>query len=286
VGVAGAESNVAIGVSRLGGTAAWAGRVGDDEFGQLVLQRIRGEGVDVSGAVVDPDAPTSLMVAERLTGDVSRVVYYRRAGPGSRLRPEDLDEDAIRSAGVLHLTGITPALGASARATVLEAARVARSAGTLVSFDVNHRSALWGAAEARPVLLELVAAADVVFAGLEEAEVLGCAGPPEEAVRALAALGPAQAVVTLGADGALACVDGQVQAAAAVPVHAVDAIGAGDAFVAGYLAETLAGLATAERLATAVRCGAFAVTTSGDWEGLPSRRELDLLGAAGGTVVR
>src|SRR5918994_6689196 len=89
LGVAGAESNVAIGARRLGCPAAWVGRVGDDELGELVVSRIRAEGVDVAGVVRDPGAPTSLMFKERRTAELVRVRYYRRNGPGSRLQPAD-----------------------------------------------------------------------------------------------------------------------------------------------------------------------------------------------------
>jgi 2-dehydro-3-deoxygluconokinase len=251
---------VAIGARRLGCPAAWVGRVGDDELGELVVSRIRAEGVDIGGVVRDPGAPTSLMFKERRTAELVRVTYYRRNGPGSRLEPDDLDPAQVAAAGVLHLTGITPALGPSARATVDHAVELARSAGVPVSFDLNYRSALWPPERAAAVCRELA--------------------------RGLAALATGHAVVKLGERGAVAAVDGQVHVVEPVRVRAVDPVGAGDAFVAGYLAETLAGRPVPERLATAAACGAFAVTVPGDWEGLPSRDELAALGARPGTVRR
>ena len=115
----------------------------------------------------------------------------------------------------------------------------------------------------------------MVFAGDDEAELLGLAGDPADLARGLADLAAGHAVVKLGERGAVAAVDGQVHTVEPVPVQAVDPVGAGDAFVAGYLAETLAGRPVPERLATAAACGAFAVTVPGDWEGLPTRDELD-----------
>ena len=286
LGVAGAESNVAIGARRLGCPAAWVGRVGDDELGELVVSRIRAEGVDVSGVVRDPGAPTSLMVKERRTADMVRVLYYRRHGPGSRLLPGDLDPTQVAAAGVLHVTGITPALSDSALATVDRAVTLAREAGVPVSFDLNYRSTLWRSEEAAAVCRDLAARADLVFAGDDEAELLGLTGDPADLARGLADLGAGHAVVKLGERGAVAAVDGRVHAVEALPVHAVDPVGAGDAFVAGYLAETLVGRPVPERLATAAACGAFAVTVPGDWEGLPSRDELAALGARPGTVHR
>jgi len=286
LGVAGAESNVAIGARRLGCPAAWVGRVGDDELGELVVSRIRAEGVDVAGVVRDPGAPTSLMLKERRTAELVRVRYYRRNGPGSRLEPGDLDPAQVAAAGVLHVTGITPALSDSARATVDHAIELARAAGVPVSFDLNYRSALWPPGQAAAVCRELAARADIVFAGDDEAELLGLDGDPPELARGLAALAAGHAVVKLGERGAVAAVDGQVHTVEPVPARAVDPVGAGDAFVAGYLAETLAGRPVPERLATAAACGAFAVTVPGDWEGLPSRDELAALGRRPGTVHR
>ena len=286
LGVAGAESNVAIGARRLGCPAAWVGRVGDDELGELVVATIRAEGVDVGGVVRDPGAPTSLMLKERRTAAMVRVRYYRRDGPGSRLAPGDLDPARVAAAGLLHLSGITPALSDSARATVEHAVELARAAGVPVSFDLNYRAALWPPDRAAAVCRDLAARADLVFAGDDEAELLGLAGDPAELARGLAELGAGHAVVKLGERGAVAAVDGRLHAVDPVPVPAVDPVGAGDAFVAGYLAETLAGRPVPERLATAAACGAFAVTVPGDWEGFPSRDELAALGHRPGSVQR
>jgi 2-dehydro-3-deoxygluconokinase len=226
------------------------------------------------------------MLKERRTATMVRVVYYRRGGPGSRLEPGDLDPAQVAAAGVLHLTGITPALGRSARATVDHAVDLAGRAGVPVSFDLNYRSALWPPEQAAAVCRDLAARADIVFAGDDEAELLGLTGDPAGLARGLAALAAGHAVVKLGDRGAVAAVDGTVHTVEALSVPAVDPVGAGDAFVAGYLAETLAGRPVPERLATAAACGAFAVTVPGDWEGLPTRDELAALGARPGTVQR
>jgi 2-dehydro-3-deoxygluconokinase len=286
LGIGGAESNVAIGVARLGLPATWIGRVGADELGELVLSRIRAEGVDVTAAVRDPAVPTSLMIKERPLPGVGRVTYYRKDGPGSRLHPSDVDDATLRAARVLHVSGITPALSEGARRTVQEATERARDLGVTVSVDVNYRAALWRPDEARPVLRELVRHCDVLFAGDEEAELLGVPGTPREQARGLAELGPADVVVKLGARGALALVDGEVVPVDPVRVEAVDSVGAGDAFVAGYLAELMAGADPATRLRTAALCGAFAVSSPGDWEGFPNRDDLGLLGYGEGRVLR
>ncbi|SDI20989.1 2-dehydro-3-deoxygluconokinase [Actinokineospora alba] len=277
---AGAEATVAIGVSRLGHRAAWVGRVGDDAVGAMVLSGLRGEGVDISGARVEPDVPTGLMLRERRTADRTRVAYYRRDLAGSRLSPADVDAEVIAQARVLHLTGITPALSDTALAAVRETVRVAKAAGVAVSIDVNYRALLWARTAASAVLGSLVPQADIVFAGPEEASLLVAEDEPERMARALGALGPATTVLKLGAEGALVHAGGEVLVQSAFPVTCVDPIGAGDAFVAGYLAGTLDGSDAARCLRLAAACGAFAVSAAGDWEGLPRRGDLRLLDAA------
>ncbi|AYF98390.1 sugar kinase [Protaetiibacter intestinalis] len=275
VGTGGAEGNVAIGAARLGAAVTWIGRVGDDGLGQRILRELRAEGVEVRAAV--DTAATGLLLKETPTPGRTRVTYHRAGSAGSRLSPADLDGLALGAHDILHLTGITPALSVSAAAAVRHAAELARAAGATVSYDVNHRAALWAPAEAVPVHRELVALADIVFAGDDEARlVLGSdSRDPEVLARGLAALGPREAVVKLGEAGAVALVDGRLLRRDAIPVPTVvDTVGAGDAFVAGYLAERLAGAPPEERLALAVATGAAACLHPGDWEGAPTRAEL------------
>lgn len=277
LGIGGAESNVAIGLARLGTDVAWCGRVGDDALGVLVQREIRAEGVQTH-VRVDPDAPTGLMIKERRTPATQKVAYYRAGSAGSRLTPDDVPAGIVEDADLLHVSGISAALSSSARATLLDAVDRARSAGVWVSFDVNHRASLWSAAEAGTFSRDLLERVDLVFAGEDEAAlVVGPHRRAEDAAAELAALGPREVVVKRGAQGALSLVDGEVHIAPAVPVDVVDTVGAGDAFVAGYLAERVAGGSPAARLALGVTTGAFVCLTPGDWEGLPRRAELSLL---------
>jgi len=285
--IAGAESNVAIGLSRLGFAATWIGRVGADELGALVIERLRAEGVDTAACGTDPTAPTALMLKERRTAGVTRVHYYRAGSAGSRLDPSDVDSDLIAAARLVHMTGITPALSASARDTVRHVAAVAAAKGVPVSFDVNYRARLWDAGSASAELSGLAAQAAIVFAGEDELPLItGGAGGPD-AARKLAVSGPAQVVVKRGSRGAAVfTADGAVHEQPAVPVTAVDPVGAGDAFAAGYLAGFLDGQEPQERLSLGCTLGAFAVSSAGDWEGLPTRDELGLLSAEDGTTQR
>jgi len=291
--IAGAESNVAIGLARLGWATAWCGRVGDDELGRLILARLRSENVCTAGAIVDSTAPTGLMLKELRAADLVRVTYYRRDSAGSRFGPTDVPNPLPASARHLHLSGITPALSSSCLHAAYYALTAARAAAMTISFDVNYRSALWPAQQAGPVLRELARRADIVFATRPEAELLLAPDAEispdtgdEQICRALAALGPAQAILKLGSRGALSVADGDAQAVPAEATTIADQVGAGDAFVTGYLSAYLDRAGVADRLRAAVRTAAFALAATGDWEGLPSRHDLDQWHSAADAVRR
>jgi 2-dehydro-3-deoxygluconokinase len=274
--IAGAESNLAIGLSRLGQTAGWFSRVGDDEFGRAIVFRIRGEGVDTSHVLSDPSAPTGLVIRERREVGPIEQVYYRRGSAASLLSPADLDASYLSNARYLHLTGITPALSESCRETVFAAAEMAHAAGVKVVLDPNYRSKLWSTSEAREVMRSLAARSDIVLPGMDEAVLLTGESDPELAARELIGLGPELVVIKLGAAGALA-LDGNGQVTRASAVHIeriVDPVGAGDAFAAGLLTGMLRDFPLQDALALANRCGALAMLSPGDMEALPTWSEV------------
>ena len=271
-GIGGAESNVAIGVARLGGTSAWLGRIGPDATGRLIARRLADAGV--RAITIEDEAFTGLMVRYRRSGEFLHVDYHRAGSAGSRLSPADIPAAELHEAGILHVTGITPALSETCRAAVFQSVETALAAGVPVSVDVNYRSKLWSRFDAAPVLRDLVSRADIVFAGPDEAALFV---DPADPLSELAKLGPAEVVIKDGARGCAALIDGERHTVPAVPVTVVDPVGAGDAFVAGYLADRMAGAPPAARLTTAVAVGAFAVTVPGDCEGLPDRAELAAL---------
>lgn len=285
--VAGAETNVATGLCRLGHTVGWISRLSDDELGRTVAFRLRGEGVDISRAKIDPEAPTGLMVRERRELGPIDVIYYRRGSAASRLSPADLDADYIANARYLHLTGITPALSASCRETAFAAAAIAREAGVPVVLDPNLRFKLWSREEARATLRDLATHADILLPGADEAEFLTGESDPEAAARALLAHAPSLSlvVVKLGPEGALAVTREGILRAPATPLpRVIDPVGAGDAWAAGFYAGNLRGLDLAATLSLANRCGAWATTAPGDADVFPRWEEV--ASAAGGPDVR
>jgi 2-dehydro-3-deoxygluconokinase len=283
--VAGAEATVAIGLQRLGVRAGWVGVVGADEFGARIVRELAAEGVDTTCVRVDAAAPTAFMLRELRTAEITRVTYYRAGSAGSGLSVADVDAAfATVTPELVHLTGITPALSAAAAEAARHVVRRARETSAVISLDVNHRPSLPGAAAGAAVVRDLLPDVDILFAGVDELGVVVDESDPQRAAEALAALGPAEVVIKLGADGALARAGGTVTRVAGLSVTVADVIGAGDSFVAGYLAARLADLPVPERLQWGTVCAAFTVGTHGDWEGLPSRAELDAFDGAAVTV--
>ncbi len=281
--VGGAESNLAIGLSRLGHRAAWIGVVGADPFGELILATLRGEGVDVAGARRDPGAPTGVLFKERHAGGDSGIHYYRAGSAGSRLCPEDVPD--LGRCRVLHLTGITPALSESCHAAVRAAIGQARQAGALISLDPNYRARLWPPERARAALLPLLPACDALLLGQGEAELLFGVREAEAVAREARAHGARHIALRCGADGAWAFpAEGPGTWVPAHPVTPVEPTGAGDAFDAGFLAGLLEGRADADCVRMGTICGALATTALGDWEGSPDRATLDRLLAGGAAL--
>ncbi len=269
----GAEVNVAVALARLGHHAAWAGALGDDEFGRELLAFLRGEGLDTSGVRLDPAAPTGIYFKERRSLGRLQVAYYRAGSAASRMGPEDVDVDGLLRAGLLHLTGITPAVSEGCRALVDRLTAAAVERGVTLSFDANVRRRLLGGRDARELLEPFAARADLLFCSEEEAELLLGGADPGAVQRAREGL-RAEVVVVHEAGGAFAVHDGGVTHAAGHEVAVVDTVGAGDAFVAGFLSGRLRGWDVAGCLALANACGACAVTVPGDVESMPTEREV------------
>lgn len=271
--IGGAESNVAIGLARLGIAASWISVLGDDELGELVLHRLRAEGVDTSGVRRIADRATGLYIREEVAGRL-RVYYYRSGSAAATLSPNAFDPSMLQGAAFLHLTGITGALSQECAEFLPWAATTARDAGVRVSYDVNYRSRLWEPSAAQAATEALLPLIDVLFVGHDEANALW-GWETDTALEQLSKIGPSEVILKLGADGCAAMIDGEQLTSPGFPARQLDPIGAGDAFDAGYLAATLWGWAPEKRLRAANAMGAFCVQNLGDYEGLPNRRELD-----------
>lgn len=238
----GAESNVACHTAHLGVHSAWVSAVGDDVLGRRIVESIRSRGVDTRWVTSDREAPTGVYFKDPGQG----VLYYRRGSAASRMSPASVADVLLEEADVVHLSGITPALSATCAALVDAVfERVAASRATL-TFDVNYRPSLWPEGAAAEALRQLANRAGVVFVGLDEAQALwGCATPDD--VRALLP-GPDRVVVKDGDVGATELGRDGTVFEPAIPTEVLEAVGAGDAFAAGYLAADMNGADASGRL--------------------------------------
>jgi 2-dehydro-3-deoxygluconokinase len=273
-GIGGAESNVAIGLTRLGVPSVWMSALGNDDFGAVIRQTLEAEGVSVI-AEVSPDRPTGLMVKIPVDEEDPRVRYYRAGSAAAGLTLGDKEWAELAQARWIHLSGILPALSETARDTAHAIVDFALTHGIPYSLDINFRPQLWSKTQARSTLLGLACDATIVFGGRPELEILvGAFDSDTELLAALADCGPQEVVVKLGAHGAAARYEGRDYSTGALPVEVVDTVGAGDAFVAGYLSQRLAGESPAQALTRGAVCGALVCTKTGDWEGAPYLEEV------------
>jgi len=271
----GAESNVAIALARLGHQAGWFSKLGNDEFGRYIKTTLRGEGVDVSRVIVDSEKSTGILFKERFMNPNPNVYYYRKDSAASNLQPEELDASYIKSAKILHITGITPALSKSCRQAVFKAIEIAKENNMLVSFDPNIRLKLWTKAEAVPVLLEIAKRANIIFPGLDEGEMIFGLNKPEEIAKSFMEMGCSLVAVKLGKDGCYIANKKESQYVKGFPVeNPEDTVGAGDGFAAGFLSGMLRKLELRECGQYANGVGAMAVMVKGDIEGYPDFDQL------------
>lgn len=275
---AGAETNVAIGLARLGLRVGWASRLGTDSMGRYLLATLSDEGIDCSHVVCDSSQKTGFQFKGKVSdGSDPPVEYHRTGSAASRMGVADIDEAWLLSARHLHATGVFAAISP----TTLPAARrtmdLMRAAGRSVSFDPNLRPTLWATPELmREGINDLATRAQWVLPGLEEGRFLTGESTPEGIARFYRQRGADLVVVKLGSDGAFW--DGQ-EGSAYVPGYpvdeVVDTVGAGDGFAVGVISALLEGLSVTEAVRRGAWIGARAVQVLGDSEGLPTRRELE-----------
>jgi 2-dehydro-3-deoxygluconokinase len=265
LGVGGDAANVCVMVARLESPARLAGRVGDDGLGRRLLDFWRARGVDVSAVRSDAEAATGLYVNEPAP-DGHRFTYWRRGSAGSRMCPSDLEDAFFEDLGVLVVTGVTLAVSRSSAEAARSAIDRARERGTRICCVLNHRPALGGDVGE---LAAVARASDILIASAEDAAAVFA----DADVDALAALGPAEIVLTEGARPATVVADRGVVRQPVPQVAERNAAGAGDALAGAYLAGRAQGLGPAEGLAWGVAAATLSVQRDGCATSYPSRAE-------------
>lgn len=280
---AGAETNVAIGLSRLGLNVGWASRLGGDSMGRYLLAAMRQEGIDCSHVVSDPAQRTGFQFKGKvLDGSDPPVEYHRKGSAASQMQPGDIDESWLCTARHLHATGVFPAVSANCYEVVRRCMQAMRASGKTISFDPNLRPTLWPSTEKmRDGINALASLADWIFPGIEEGYLLTGRDTPEGVADFYLERGAKLVVVKLGAQGAYYDNGNERGRVAGFPVVSViDTVGAGDGFAAGVISALLEGLPLVKAVERGAWIGAQAVQVLGDTEGLPTRQELERAGLA------
>ena len=265
---AGAEGNVAVGVSRQGLKAHFFTLMGHDELGSAVLSDFASEGVDISG-VKRVESFSSAMVRNPGTSAPVEASYLRKGAAASLMTPEDLDTEVIRSSRWLHTTGITCAISSSGAATAAAGLDLARKYGIKKSFDLNIRRKLWSETQARKVLEPLARDVDLLIGGEDEYCAVFGTSDPSAALEIAASRNNRLVIMTKGAEQLSYFGDGQIVSVRPPKVKAIDPVGSGDAFTSGVISGLLGGLSIADAIAQGTISGARVASQFGDWAGLP-----------------
>ncbi|MFC4387934.1 sugar kinase [Gracilibacillus marinus] len=273
---AGAETNIAIGLQRLGYQTGWISRIGEDELGEALLSFVRGEGVDVSQVTRDASLPTGVYFKELRHEQDVRVYYYRAGSAASQLSQKDIDEKYIANARYLHVTGITPALSETCYETIMYAISLANKHNVPVVFDPNIRVKLWSSKEkAREVIKTIAKRADIVLPGVSEAQYIFGDYTISEYANFFLENGPSKVVLKEGSKGAHYFTKNESGFVPSFSVdRVVDPVGAGDGFAAGFLSGLLEGLSMEDAVTRGNAVGAMVTMVNGDVEGLPSMEEI------------
>lgn len=274
--VCGAEVNFAVGMSRLGHETAYISRVGNDPFGQHILDFLAEQHIGTDYVTLDDVNRTGMQLkAKTLEGD-PEVVNFRRFTAFSYMEPSVVDTVQWEKYDHLHVTGIPPALSESCRETSIAMMKAAKSHGVQVSFDTNLRPALWPSEEVmRENINYLASLADIVLPGFGEGKILTGFDTPEEIAEFYLKQGAKAVIVKLGTKGAyVKTAEEAFYAPAYIVENVVDTVGAGDGFAVGTVSGRLEGLSWAEAVRRGAAIGALQVQVEGDNEGLPTPDQL------------
>ncbi len=275
--VAGAEFNVAVGLSRLGHAVGYLTKLGNDPFGKRIVNTMQKNGIDTSLITYCDDHRTGFMLKGKTSHGDPDIFYFRKDSAASTISVEDLTQLDLSDYGYLHITGILPPLSKSALEATRYLMQRAKQAGLTVFFDPNLRLQLWPDTQTMVTELNLFAGfADYVLPGCKEGKILCGSEVPEEIAAFYLARGAKAVVVKTGAKGAYAATKkGGFYSRTYPAKEIVDTVGAGDGFAAGVISAVMEGLPLEEAVRRANAIGTIQVMSVGDNEGLPTREELD-----------
>ncbi|MDH6430060.1 2-dehydro-3-deoxygluconokinase [Paenibacillus odorifer] len=274
--LAGAESNVATGLSRLNHPTGYVTKLGEDNFGTFIAQAMKNENINTDNITFTKEYSTGMLIKSKVVTGDPKVEYFRKNSAASTLSLEDFDEAYFNSAGHLHVTSISAALSKSCHEFSIHAMEFMKSKGKTISLDPNLRPSLWPDTETMvSTINDLATRCDWFLPGLGEGKILTGLNTPEEIADYYLERGISLVVIKLGPEGAYyksSAGEGYVDGFKVEQV--VDTVGAGDGFAVGVISAMLEKLPIAEAVKRGNAIGALAVMSPGDMDGLPTREEL------------
>jgi 2-dehydro-3-deoxygluconokinase len=275
--LAGAETNVAIGLARLGLGSGWASKVGNDAFGKFIMNRLQNENVNIDHVLLDNTYPTGFQLKSMVLEGDPEVQYFRKGSAASHLTVEDFNEEYFTAAKHLHMTGIPLAISTSARAFAKHALTTMKKIGRKVSLDPNLRPTLWASQEEMvKEINEAAFQADYVLPGLAEGEILTGYKNPRDIASFYLDKGVELVVIKLGPAGAFYKTAAEEGTVLGFPVEkVVDTVGAGDGFAVGVISGLLEGLSIHDAVMRGNAIGSLAVQSPGDNDGYPTKEQLE-----------
>ncbi|WOF42551.1 5-dehydro-2-deoxygluconokinase [Sphingopyxis indica] len=290
--IGGSPTNTAVGVSRLGLRAGLITRVGADHFGRFIQEELAREGVETRGVIEDPERLTALAILGIRDPDSFPLIFYRENCADMALCADDIDPDFVASADALLING-THLSKPGVFAASLKAASVMKAAGGRIVFDIDYRPVLWGlaqkangedrfvaSAEVTAALQQILPLCDLIVGTEEEIHILGGTTETLNALRAIRAISPALLVCKRGAGGCIAY-PGSIPASLdegivgrGFPIEVFNVLGAGDAFMAGFLRGWLRDMPLEKCCEIANACGALVVSRHGCAPAMASWEEL------------
>lgn len=274
--VAGAEFNVAVGLTRLGHIAGYQTKLGNDPFGRQILKVMQANGIDTSMTELDPLHQTGFMLKSKTAEGDPDIYYYRKGSAASTISPEDAERVRMNDWDALHTSGILPATSNSAHAATIRLMERAKDAGIPIFFDPNLRPQLWPDEDAMiESINEMASMADVVLPGENEGLILCGSKNPSDIAHFYLERGVKTVIVKVGADGADAFTGSyHVHVPSYEHGPIIDTVGAGDGFAAGVESALMEGLSLEEAVRRGNAVGTIQIMNPSDNEGLPTREEL------------
>jgi 2-dehydro-3-deoxygluconokinase len=274
--LAGAETNVAIGLARLGISSGWVSKVGNDAFGRFIIERLQNESVDTKQVLTDNEHPTGFQLKSKVKEGDPEVQYFRKGSAASHLTITDFHEGYFNSAKYMHMTGIPLALSQEVREFAFHALEFMKKSGRKVSFDPNLRPSLWASQEEMVKYINAAAFhSNYVLPGIAEGEILTGYKNPHDIASFYLEKGVELVVIKLGEAGAFYKTSSEEGTISGFKVQeVVDTVGAGDGFAVGVISGLMEGLSIQDAVLRGNAIGSLAVQTSGDNDGYPTRIQL------------